>query len=187
MSDIDLSLSDPTDIVHAVCAVAGGRRVRITWLSDGGELVEPSPDTPALLGVLTEVVEVVGCVVVQPDSLPVVACELVADDEFFVVAWRDVLSIECAEIGAAPSPLRDRLVEVSRWFGHNMEFTLHGGDRFVGDVVGVEYVGPEIEVLVRPTDHVRMFGIPSLDASESANVYSIPVSQIADRIDWGVG
>ena len=147
----------------------------------------PARTRPLVLGVLTEVVDVVGCVVVQPDSLPVVACELIADDEFFVVAWRDVLSIECAEIGAAPSPFRDRLVEVSRWFGHNMEFTLRGGDRFVGDVTGVEYVGSEIEVIVRPTDHVRVFGIPSLDACESANVYSIPVSQIADRIDWGVG
>lgn len=80
MSDIDLSLSDPTEIVHAVCNVVAGRRVRMTWSSDGGELAHPGPDTPAVLGVLSEVVDVVGCVVVQPDSLPVVACELVADD-----------------------------------------------------------------------------------------------------------
>lgn len=186
MSDIDLSLSDSTEIVHAICDSVAGRRVRLTWSSHGDELAHRRPDTPARPGVVTEVVAVVGCVVVQPDSPPVVACELIADDEFFVVAWRDVLSIECAEIGAAASPFRDRLIEVSRWFGHHMEFTMCGGDRIVGDVAGVEYVGSEIEVIIRPTDHVRVFGILSLDACASTNVYSIPVSQIADRIDWGI-
>ena len=160
MRDIDLSLSDPTEIVHAVCDVAAGRRVRMTWSSNGDEMAFPSLDAPALLGVRSEVVEVVGCVVVKPNDPPVVACELLAEDEFFVVAWRDVLRLECAEIGGAPSPVRDRVVEVSRWFGHNMEFTLRDGDRFVGDVTGVEYVGSEVEVLVRPTDHVRVFRHP---------------------------
>jgi hypothetical protein len=140
-----------------------------------------------VLGVVSEVVEVLGCVVVRLDSPPVVACRLVADDEFFVVAWPDVLSVECAGIGAVPSWLHDRLVEVSRWLGHNVELTLLRGDRVVGDVAGVEYDGIEVEVIVRPTDHVRRFGIPSLDASETANAYSIPVSQIACPLDWGAG
>ena len=73
MSDIDLSLSDPTEIVHAVCDRVAGRRVRTTWSSDGGEMAHPNPDMAAAAGVGTEVVEVVGCVVVQPGSLPVVA------------------------------------------------------------------------------------------------------------------
>ncbi len=56
MSDIDLSLNDPTEIVHAVCDLAAGRRVRMTWSSDGGELAPPTPDTPAVLGVLATAV-----------------------------------------------------------------------------------------------------------------------------------
>ncbi len=123
---VDVTLTDPTAIVHVVADVLAGRCVQLAWATDIVTLYDRSPDARGALGVQAVAAEVIGCVLSR-DRSPSVSCVHADTGEFFSVAWTDLLAVGRTFGGTPSYSLRKRLITVSRLFGHSVEITTSAG------------------------------------------------------------
>lgn len=143
---VDLTLTDPTAIVHAIADHLAGRWVEMSFANDEGVWQGPAA--------------IIGCAHVERIGVLISAGLPVDDHEIVVagVAWRQILSIEpdCSGADDVPEdvigPLGP-LNRASRWFGHRLEITHRAGDRLVGAVAGFGFNVDDggLEVLLVPT------------------------------------
>jgi hypothetical protein len=163
---VDLTLTDPTAIVHAIADHLAGRWTEISFANDQGVWQGPAA--------------IIGCAHVERIGV-LVSAGLPTDDHEIVVAgvaWGEILAIE--PDGGCPDDdlpaLIGSLTRASQWFGHRLEITDRAGDRLVGAVAGfglnVDDGGVEV-LLVPTTEH------PELPEC------ALAVDDIESVIDWG--
>jgi len=117
---IDLSLTDPTAIMHAVADELAGHCVDLAWAT--------------LNGVWSGPAVVLGCTLVDGVGF-LLAVGLPTDDDETIevsVAWHEILSVGSDLGDPPPYQLLKRIVTVSRWFGHQLEITQRDRARIVG-------------------------------------------------------
>jgi len=170
---IDVTLTDPTAIVHAVADRLAGRRVEMCWADDldGDEDLRVSQAT----------VEIIGCGTVDGDGDRVLLKGVPdADDEFVCIPWNGILAVERAIAGDHPLRVFKRVIQASRWFGHQLEVTPVDADRLIGVVTGFDLKpGPSdhVSIGLTPTDHMRH---PDMNWE-----YAIALDDIDEVINWG--
>jgi hypothetical protein len=112
-SGVDVTLTDPSAIVHTDADFLAGRCVQLAWATDVITLWEQGSDARGTVGVHVAAAEVLGCSVVVSDRSLCPSCVHADSGDFFRVPWVELLAIGSAFGREQSFALRGHSVEIT--------------------------------------------------------------------------